>query len=125
MKYVITESRLEESIIQYFNELFPIDDINYSHPWDYNSETEEEGDDENRIEFFLGDYEGGDNDIFRWYGCNYFDEGVEVECPIVQLEYEYYYKLTSYFGDKWIGPFKTWFKQNIPFVEIKSVNTDY
>jgi hypothetical protein len=52
MKYVITESKLEETIMNYFDELFNIQDLNWTHPYEYDDESGEEGDDENRIEFY-------------------------------------------------------------------------
>ncbi|CAK0753067.1 hypothetical protein CCP3SC5AM1_1960005 [Gammaproteobacteria bacterium] len=32
MKYLITESKLEESIVYYINELFDVNDINWTYP---------------------------------------------------------------------------------------------
>ena len=60
MKYIITESKLESAIIDILDEMFPIEDVNYYHPYDYDDETGEEGDDENRLEFYIGDYEDGE-----------------------------------------------------------------
>ena len=42
MKYVITESKLEESIVYYINELFDVNDINWTYPLEYDDETGEE-----------------------------------------------------------------------------------
>jgi hypothetical protein len=39
MKYLITESRLEENILYYINELFDVNDINWTHPVEYDEET--------------------------------------------------------------------------------------
>ena len=46
MKYVITESRLEETITNYFDEIFDIDNIHYVNPLEYDDETGEEWDDD-------------------------------------------------------------------------------
>jgi hypothetical protein len=122
MKYLITESKLESVIINYLDEIFPVENVNQVHPYEYNDETGEEGEDEDRREFYLGDYDDGDNTCFRWYGCNYFywwDED-KVKCPIVSMEVQYSNLLNGYFGDTWEEPFKIWFTKNFD-LPIKSV----
>jgi hypothetical protein len=114
MKYIITESKLEETIISYFDELFDIQDLHWTHPYDYDDETGEEGEDESRIEFYIGDYQGTDEGCFRYYFCDYFqaDSRAIDECPIISLESQYTDTLNSYFGDRWHEPFKKWFAKN-------------
>lgn len=63
MKYIITESKLEETITNYFYELFPVDNIHSTNPYEYD-ETGEEGHDETRVEFYIGDY-GDEETCFR------------------------------------------------------------
>jgi hypothetical protein len=58
MKYIITESKLDETITNYLDELFNIDDINWTHPLDYDLETGEEWDDVNRVVFYMGVFIG-------------------------------------------------------------------
>ena len=70
MKYLITESKLEESILYYIDELFDITDINWTNPPEYDEETGEEWDDDNRVVFYIGDYEGEDEGCFYWYSCD-------------------------------------------------------
>jgi len=122
MKYIITESRLEKSIIDYINKLFPIDEINYINPYDYDDETDEEGDDENRVEFYIGDYDEGDNTIFRWYDCDYFFEYSELRkrCPLIVVEDQYRRELDGFFNDLWHEPFKKWVMENFD-LPIKTV----
>ena len=117
MKYVITESRLEETITNYFDEIFDVDNIHYTVPYEYNDDTGEEGDDDTRMEFYIGDYENDDT-CFRWYSCDYFtpDSPAKDICPTVSLEYEYENTLNGYFGDAWKEPFKKWF--NIYFIKL-------
>lgn len=114
MKFIITESRLEETIINYLDELFDVDNINYFNPYEYDDETGEEYDDETRVEFYIGDYEDGDNDIFQWYDCKYFYEDSEPRnrCPLVVVDHPYDDTLKAYFNDKWEEPFKKWFTKN-------------
>ena len=122
MKYVIKESRLEETITNYLNELFDVDNINYHYPYEYDDETGEEGEDENRVNFFIGDYDDGDNDCFKWYDCEYFYEDSEPRnrCPLVVIDHPYDDTLSGYFGDKWEEPFKKWFTENFD-LPIKTV----
>lgn len=113
MKYIITESKLEETITNYLYELFDVDNINYTVPYEYNDETGEEGDDDTRMEFYIGDYENDDT-CFRWYACEYFTpfSHASTICPTVSLEYDYERTLNGYFGDKWKEPFRKWFIHN-------------
>lgn len=122
MKYVITESRLEETIMNYLDELFEVDNVNSTNPWEYNDETGEEWEDENRVEFYLGDY-AEEETCFRWYDCEYFEEGGPARdiCPTVSLEYEYENTLNGYFGEAWKEPFKKWFKKNFD-LPVKTVD---
>jgi hypothetical protein len=122
MKYIITESKLEGTIINYLDELFDIQDLHWTHPYDYDDETGEEGEDENRIEFYIGDYEGTDEGCFRYYFCDYFNQGSPARdiCPIISLESQYTETLNSYFGDMWQEPFKKWIKLNFD-LPVKTV----
>lgn len=118
MKYSINENRLNDVIINYISEMFPIKDINWTNPMEY--EDFEEWEDENRIEFYLGDYGDGET-IFRWYGCDFFDDPSNIPCPQINVEYQYENSLNAYFGDKWKGPFVEWFRSNFPDIKIVSV----
>ena len=114
MKYVITESRLEESILYYINEIFDVNDIHSTNPLEWDEETGEEWEDENRVVFYIGDYNGEDEGCFYWYDCKYFirDSTASKNCPMVSVEIEYKKQLYGYFGDMWHGPFKKWFKEH-------------
>ena len=114
MKYVITESRLEESILYYINEIFDVNDIHSTNPLEWDEETGEEWEDENRVVFYIGDYNGEDEGCFYWYDCKYFirDSTASKNCPMVYIEIKYKKQLDGYFGDMWHGPFKKWFKEH-------------
>jgi len=114
MKYIIAESKLEESILYYINELFDVNDINWTYPLEYDDETGEEWDDNNRIVFYIEDYDGEDEGCFYWYACDYFTphSTASRNCPIVTVENEYKNQLDGYFGNMWHGPFKKWFKEH-------------
>lgn len=123
MKYIISESKLESSIYSYLDEMFDFDIMNSTNPYDYDYESGEEGPDENRVEFYLGDYDFGDGTCFRWYGCEYFNERANPRnfCPTVTVENEYSNTLNGYFGDLWHEPFKKWFTLHFD-LPIKTVN---
>lgn len=125
MKYVISESKLEGLITNYLNEIFPVHNINWMHPWGYNENDEEddgEGEDVNRIQFYIGDYEEGENDCFKWYSCDYFNPNSHAQdiCPTVVIESPFDNQLNGYFGDTWHEPFKKWFKSNFE-LPVKTV----
>jgi hypothetical protein len=115
MKYVITESKLNQVITDYLNEIFPLDNVHYTNPTDYDDETGENYDDDTRVEFYLGEeYEDGETTIFKWYDCKYFypDSHAQTICPKVVVEHPYDDRLLAYFSDKWEEPFKKWFTEN-------------
>jgi hypothetical protein len=114
MKYIISESRLEESILYYINELFDVNDININNPLEYDDETGEEWEDTNRLQFYIGDYNGEDEGCFFWYDCDYFNpnSASSEKCPIVVVDDEYKNQLDGYFGDVWHEPFKKWLKEH-------------
>jgi hypothetical protein len=114
MKYIISESRLEESILHYINELFDVNEIHINNPLEYDDETGEEWEDTNRLQFYIGDYNGEDEGCFFWYDCDYFNpnSASSEKCPIVVVDDEYKNQLDGYFGDMWHEPFKKWLKEH-------------
>lgn len=117
MKYIITESKLEETILTYIDSLFNVEDINFTNPYD-----DEGNEDESRIEFYFGDYDDDDT-CFRWYDCDYFNPNSYASeiCPTVSLEYKYEISLDGYFGDMWHEPFKRWFTQKFD-LPVKTID---
>jgi len=123
MKYVITESKLEESIVYYINELFDINDIHWTYPLEYDDETGEESDDTSRMIFYIGDYYGEEEGCFYWYACDYFNPNspASEKCPTVSVEVKYENQLNAYFGDLWKEPFKKWFKEHFE-LPVKTID---
>lgn len=123
MKYIITESRLESAIMEYLNKTFPLDNVYFTNPTEYDYETGENYDDDTRVEFYLGDYENEDT-IFRWYDCEYFYENSDPKerCPIVTVEHPYDNTLDGFFGNRWEEPFKKWFTENFD-LPVKTVES--
>ena len=129
MKIIITESKLNQAVIDYLNDTYDTNNIGWSYGIDdWGNEVDY------AIEFYEGDYEEGDNTVFRWYGEDYWtseegelwtDEYIkEMKNKSPQLEiYDntVYRTLNGYFGDKWKPPFIDWFwdKFNVP---VKTIN---
>jgi hypothetical protein len=129
MKIIITESKLNQAVIDYLNDTYDTNNIGWSYGIDdWGNEVDY------AIEFYEGDYEEGDNTVFRWYGEDYWtseegelwtDEYIkEMKNKSPQLEiYDntVYRTLNGYFGDKWKQPFIDWFwdKFNVP---VKTIN---
>jgi hypothetical protein len=115
MKYIISESKLEQVITEYIDGLFPIDEINYTNPDVYDDEQDGEiYEDENMVQFYLGNYDEGENNIFLWLGTEYFEENSSAQdrSPIVVVDHPYDDQLIAYFNDAWEEPFKKWFMKN-------------
>ena len=121
MKYIITESRLDDIVIEYLNGMFDVSNVRSTNPTEYNDETGENYDDDTRVEFYLGDYED-ENTIFKWYDCGYFypDSPAQNICPTVVVEHPQDDRLIALFNDKWEEPFKKWFTENFD-LPIKTV----
>jgi hypothetical protein len=127
MKYVITENKLNSTIIEYLNELYDIEDINSVNPYQYDDETGEEWEDDNIIDFYKGDYDGPyDSDfLFRWYDPEHYSGGdyvgLQKKCPIIEINDTEGEILNAYFGDRWHIPFKIWFEENfrLPIKTVK------
>ena len=127
MKVLITESQLDAYVFKTLDDMFPEEDVHYVAPYEYDDETGEEGDDECRLLFYLGDYEGDDDDgIFRWYDYCYWNTDSwqgEVQAnrsPIVDISEPYNTRLYGMFGDHFKEPFKIWFEERYG-VKVKSV----
>jgi len=127
MKYIITESKLEEIIVNYLNKMYDVNNIDLFHPMAY--DDDEEWEDENTIIFYETDdvdSEDYDNECFTRYDCDYFDSNDENSkyCPIVSVDDKYIRILDGYFADKWVPVFKKWFEYHfhLPVKTIKTVD---
>lgn len=133
MKIIITESKLNQAVIDYLNDTYDTNNIGWTPGIDdWGNEVDY------AIEFYEGDYEEGDNTVFRWYGEDYWesDEGSsygeeddeyikEMKNKSPQLEiYDntVYTTLNGYFGDNWKQPFIDWFwdKFHVPVKTISN-----
>jgi hypothetical protein len=136
MKYIITESKLEEIIVNYLNKMYDVNDITWKHPLENGEETDDWEEDPNRLYFYKGDdeYEYGDR-IFLWYSKEYWDaEKINASDTVTNTVRNYYEKspvldfenandletLNGYFGDKWVPIFKKWFEDNFR-IPVKSI----
>ena len=125
MKLIITENRLHNLILNYIEDAYPVDDINYTEGYDDDGNP-----DDSSYIFYFGDYDydEGDGTIFRWYGKDYWDgddteilrHGIE-QSPMLHFEDSNDIdKLNAMFGDKWEPVFKQWFDEHFG-LEINKV----
>jgi hypothetical protein len=122
MKLIITENRLHNLILNYIEEAYPVDEINYTEGHDDLGNP-----DDSSYTFYIGDYDE-DFDIFRWYSKDYWEgDNIEVvnqrieESPILSFsDSNEFNKLNGMFGDKWEPVFKVWFKENFG-LDIKTI----
>jgi len=120
MKYIITESKLDEVITNYLDELFDVKNIDYTQMPVYDDEDGWNAN-ENVVVFYFGEWGDGET-CFTWYGKQYWikSRNMSHKCPVVDIEREYYNQLNGYFNDKWKEPFKKWFTANFEY-PVKTV----
>ena len=130
MKYIITESKLEEIIVNYLNKMYDVNNINWKYPLENDEETDDWEEDPNRRYFYKGDDEYDDR-IFLWYSKEYWDvEKIKMNDTVRNyyekspaLDFENRNDLTilnGYFGYKWVPVFKKWFEDHF-VVPVKSI----
>jgi hypothetical protein len=105
-----------------FDDMFDPDELHWQNPYDYDDEGDEY-EDMDRLEVYVGDYEDGENTIFRWYAPNYFSPNTENRnlAPFIELEnLDLQNSLMETFGEDWIEPFKKWIKNNVG-VKVKNI----
>jgi hypothetical protein len=122
MKYIITESKLNEYILSVIEEMFPVDDINYTEAYDDDGNP-----DDTAYVFYLGDYEN-DEVIFRWYSKDYWDGPDEStvdyrirQSPLLVFESNNtFYEINSMFQNLWKPVFIKWFYESFS-LPIKTI----
>jgi len=122
MKYIITESKLNEYILSVIEEMFPVDDINYTEAYDDDGNP-----DDTAYVFYLGDYEN-DEVIFRWYSKDYWNGPDEStvdyrirQSPLLVFEdYNTFYEINSMFQNLWKPVFIKWFYESFS-LPIKTI----
>lgn len=128
MKIIITESKLNQAVIDYLNETYNTNNIY----WEYGIDDwgNEVG---YAMKFYQGDYDEDDT-LFRWYGEDYWDsedaeswgeehcKEMKNKSPILSFEDTNTLKiLNGYFGNNWEQPFIEWFwdKFHVPVKTIE------
>jgi hypothetical protein len=106
MKYVITESKLNQTVKNYLNNTLDVENINWTHL------TDDWGNEQDAIEFYLGDYMD-DETLFRLYGEEYWNDNSDYRKPLSPMLYiedqGLLNSLEGYFNDNWNEGFKEWF----------------
>ena len=126
MDILILESKLDSLIYNYIDNMYDINDINWTHPYEYDEEGNEL-ENVNVLTFYRGDYDGPwDSDfVFTWIGINYYDspedEKLRGESPILEIHEDECQSLNGYFGDRWYGTFKRWFQEKFD-LSVKTIS---
>ena len=109
MRYIISESRLNDAMVKLFNQYINVDEVKYYHPVE-ETEDGDEYEDLNRAIFYVGDVELDDAEIFRYYECDYFEPQSQIreKCPLISLDYDMIDTFNNLFGDLWKEPFRKW-----------------
>ena len=122
MKYIITESRLEETIINYLEKEYGDVYMEYG--------NDDDGEETDCLATFWGDDEkaiASTREIF-WYikKCWWLNNGdssrINIDdYPMLTMEERDLGRLNGFFGTMWHTPFKKWFKQkfDLDIVTIK------
>ena len=119
MKYIITESKLHQAVIDYLNETYDTNNIGWTYATDdWGNEVDY------AMSFYQGDFDEDDN-LFMWYDVDYWksdemdhqdEENLKKwieQSPILSFnDIDTFNTLNGYFGDKWYQPFKDWFMEN-------------
>ena len=124
MKYIITEDKVRDIILNYIENKYPIDDINYTEGMDDDGNP-----DDSSYVFYYGDYDDGEENIFRWYGRNYFLNDRDNPTTRIRISSSpiLYFEdsreidnLNNLFGNKWEPVFIEWFYRNFS-LRVKTV----
>jgi hypothetical protein len=130
MKYIIKESKLNETIKNYLNSVYPVDKMHWTPAFD-----DDLNEMDSAIEFYISDEDEDDTEtVFRWYDKEYWNEQIDElspsqeydrkllkkyknDSPILEFENSNVSRsLNGYFGDSWKQPFKEWFYDNFGFI---------
>jgi hypothetical protein len=113
MRYIISESKLEKAMEKLFNQYINVDEVKYYHPVE-ETEDGDEYEDSNRAIFYVGDIELDDDEIFRYYDCDYFDPQAQIrrKCPLLSLDYQLIDTFNDLLGDLWKEPFRKWINES-------------
>jgi len=128
MKFIITESKLDRLIRKNLDEMFDVENINWTNPYKYDFESGEEYDDPDMIVFYYGDY-SDDEMVFQWYSKDYWGQAAEdfyaykENSPIIQIEEPYHSRLNGMFSNKWYQPFKEWFQEKFE-MPVKTITDE-
>ena len=128
MKIIITESKLNQAVIDYLNDTYDTNNIGWTPGIDdWGNEVDY------AMSFYQGDYDEDDT-LFRWYGEDYWDsedtesysnerrQEMKDKSPILSFEDTTTLKtLNGYFSNNWKQPFIEWFwhKFQIPVKSIE------
>lgn len=132
MKFIISENRIDEHILNYINSKYDVDNINWTNYVDDNgNETD------SAVLFYYGDF-NDDETVFRWYNKDYWEEDIKYyeddkninyinslidKSPILMFESENdYNSFEGLFSHLWKPVFINWFEENFG-LPVKTIET--
>jgi hypothetical protein len=127
MKIIITESKLNQAVIDYLNDTYDTNNIYWEYGIDdWGNEVDY------AMKFYQGDYDEDDT-LFRWYSEDYWDsddadgysnerrQEMKDKSPILSFEEDMILNtLNGYFGNNWKQPFIDWFWEKF-HVPVKTI----
>lgn len=128
MKIVITENKFNEGVLRFIESMYDTDRIGWSYGIDdWGNEVDY------TMMFYTDDFDD-DNDLFKWYGEDYWDsedaEGwvddetikkKKLNSPILTFDSDQQYdNLQGLFGNRWQPIFIEWFEKNFK-VPVKTI----
>lgn len=122
MKVIIAENRLNDFILKYIEEKYPVDEINHTEGYDDLGNP-----DDSSYTFYVGDYDDAET-LFRWYSKDYWEGPDEStvdyrikQSPLLAFEDSRdAEKFDSLFNEYWKPVFKQWFYDNFG-LEVKTI----
>lgn len=122
MKYILKESRLNRAMIKFFQKELNLDEIKSHNPIEEDPNGEEY-EDTNKTIYYIGDLWDDDEELFRYYKCEYFYENsseMRKKCPILVMDDRILNTFNGMFDDLWVEPFKQWINNELD-LNVKSI----
>jgi len=122
MKVIIAENRLNDFILKYIEEKYPVDEINHTEGYDDLGNP-----DDSSYTFYVGDYDEAET-LFRWYSKDYWEGPDEStvdyrirQSPLLVFEdSNTFYEINSMFQNLWKPVFIKWFYESFS-LPIKTI----
>ena len=122
MRYALSESRLNNVMIKFFQKEINLDEIKSHHPTEEDPNGEEY-EDINKTYYYIGDFWDDDDSLFTYYECDYFYRNsleIRERCPILLIDDKILNTFNGMFDDLWVEPFRKWINDELD-LNVKSI----